>query len=826
MDKSGEEIATKKEARELSPRVDLPTKRRRKHGGRPNRSRRDNRKSRFDADYTGEADKHNENFEAYYRVQNIVPEEEFSTLLQTLTIPLPTSFRVSAAGAFRDSIQSILSGEMTELFQNVSKQSKQGGNILLKPLTQLPWYPDGLAWTVSAPRQMLRRDNVLAPFHKFIVRMNDIGAINRQEAVSMIPPLLLDVQEGHSVIDLCAAPGSKTAQMLESVSGSENQLSSEGAVVANDADLKRSWMLVHQLRRFGSPKLIVTHHEAQHFPKFMMFDRVLCDVPCSGDGTLRKAPDMWRRWNSDMGISLHRLQCQIAERGVDILKPGGRLVYSTCSMNPLENEAVVAHVLRKYGDDMELIDCSEAMPELIRRPGLKTWLVKNNSTRKKSVTEPAKNEDDGSVATKKVEGCDEAVTVKKETSIGQSGTANKEDGEDAVTLEEDNPGDAKDSNQNDSVKTGWFRSFDKVPLKRRERIVESMFPMSKDEVESGRFALERCMRLLPHDQDTGAFFVAVLRKKATARLSKRQTARMSKVQRREEEDLTQARGHDDKVSKEKLEEESADAVIQKEDNVKEGNSAEFENMDITEEDNSGANVSDKPNTQKDDGKKAVRATRLIADEPLNPVRSVSSASLDNMIEYFGLDGEVAKESFMTRGSDESKFKRVVGVSRTVRAILCHAVGTPDTVIAPEKRTVRVVNSGVRLLERTDRKNTTCRFRIIHDGVSIMRGMMGKRVLRDGILKEEVVRLLREKSVKIADLQDKVAEAEDGSNVIGFWKKVIETGSGSAVMVCEGEDIIVWIGKRVVDVVMANEVIDALLMRFQSLSALPIDKKTM
>ncbi|MCI00336.1 tRNA (cytosine(34)-C(5))-methyltransferase-like protein, partial [Trifolium medium] len=105
--------------------------------------------------------------------------------------------------------------------------------------------------------------------------------------------------------------------------------------------------------------LIVTNHEAQHFPgcylkmdcdimgpdqrtSQLLFDRVLCDVPCSGDGTLRKAPDLWRRWNTGTGNGLHNLQISVAMKGLSLLKVGGKMVYSTCSMNPIENEAVVA----------------------------------------------------------------------------------------------------------------------------------------------------------------------------------------------------------------------------------------------------------------------------------------------------------------------------------------------------------------------------------------------------------------------------------------------------------------------------------------------------
>jgi len=145
----------------------------------------------------------------------------------------------------------------------------------------------------------------------------DNGNITRQEAVSMVPPLALDVQPHHFCLDMCAAPGSKTSQLLEVVNRfvantmSLFCLTSEyprslqygdderqGLVVANDSDTDRAYMLVHQCRRINSPLLIVTTHKGQLFPTLnspdgsdqqsfrganhILFERVLCDVPCSG----------------------------------------------------------------------------------------------------------------------------------------------------------------------------------------------------------------------------------------------------------------------------------------------------------------------------------------------------------------------------------------------------------------------------------------------------------------------------------------------------------------------------------------------------------------
>lgn len=181
------------------------------------------------------------------------------------------------------------------------------------------------------------------------------------------------------VLDMCAAPGSKTFQLLEmlhdmdgSATGSGNAAGSSqptptGFVVANDADAQRCNLLTHQTKRMCSPCLMVTNHEAQAFPRVsaalaarpapgsiaaaqasaeaavgangdagadasngvssrvsrddtMLFDRILADVPCSGDGTMRKAPDIWRRWSVNNGNGLHNLQLRIALQAARLLK--------------------------------------------------------------------------------------------------------------------------------------------------------------------------------------------------------------------------------------------------------------------------------------------------------------------------------------------------------------------------------------------------------------------------------------------------------------------------------------------------------------------------
>lgn len=160
-----------------------------------------------------------------------------------------------------------------------------------------------------------------------------------------------------------------------------------GMVVANDVDEQRCYMLVHQVKRIGSPCVMMANYAAQLFPairpklddgsrsEVTFFDRILADVPCSGDGTLRKNFDLWGKWHPGLGTALHMLQLRIATRAARLLKIGGRMVYSTCSFNPVEDEAVVAELIRRGQGALEVVDMSDELPGLKRSPGITSWKV-------------------------------------------------------------------------------------------------------------------------------------------------------------------------------------------------------------------------------------------------------------------------------------------------------------------------------------------------------------------------------------------------------------------------------------------------------------------
>ena len=339
------------------------------------------------------AEKTNAQMEAYYQMQKIVPEDEWEKFLAAARAPLPTTFRISPTCTFADEIRDKLKARHEEFVNDPSNS----GDDALRPPQPLVWYPDELAWFMTVSKNGLKRTPGLEKFHQYLVAETESGNITRQEAVSMIPPLFMDVEPHHRVLDMCAAPGSKMSQLLEFVHakcGSNGV--PPGIVLANDADQDRCKMLIHQMKRLSSPSLLVLNHDAEKLPMLWMaapedtaaehkkqrpipfrFDRVLADVPCSGDGTMRKNVDVWRKWTPGQGAGLHTLQTRILTRGVELAQEGGVVVYSTCSMNPIENEAVVAHVLSQFPNSLELVDVSQELPNLVRSQGLETWRVRD-----------------------------------------------------------------------------------------------------------------------------------------------------------------------------------------------------------------------------------------------------------------------------------------------------------------------------------------------------------------------------------------------------------------------------------------------------------------
>ncbi|KAL1744277.1 S-adenosyl-L-methionine-dependent methyltransferase [Schizophyllum fasciatum] len=438
----------------------------------------------------------NDNMFTYYKAQKLFEEDaeaEWDSFINAFRQPLPVTFRVTGNRSTALTLNETIVNKHVPNLQNVVFEEK-----LIPPPEQIPWFPEGLSWQVNVPKKVLRKQEEFRKFHSFLVGETEVGNISRQEAVSMLPPLFLDVKPWHRVIDLCAAPGSKTAQLLEMLHSAPDPTADDdllplpsGLLLANDSDAKRTHLLIHQSARLPSPALMVTNLDASRYPgirvpawvlqkgeqtgakderlRRLTFDRILADVPCSGDGTLRKNLGIWKSWTAADGNGLHSLQLRILHRAMQMLssEPGSRIVYSTCSLNPAENESVIAEALAA-NRDFELVDVSGHLPALKRRPGLKTW------------------------------NCGENIPT------GQ-GKGNRElklfetwEQYQALVDPREDAAPADDGAATTSSKPPRFK----------QTLTPGHFPPAED------FHLERCVRIYPHLQDTGGFFVAVLERKA------------------------------------------------------------------------------------------------------------------------------------------------------------------------------------------------------------------------------------------------------------------------------------------------------------------------
>jgi len=381
--------------------------------------------------------KENASFEGYYKAQKIVPEAEWDSFLSHLKDALPVSFRISGHRTQAKEVLKIIQGKYFHELVGGEAQPQC-----------LPWYPDNLGWQLNLSKKDVRKNEAYSRLHNFLVSETETGSISRQEAVSMIPPLVLDVQPHHKVLDMCAAPGSKTTQLIEALHSEEGKIPG-GFVVANDSNNKRCYMLVHQLKRLMSPTTIITNHDATIMPnfrmtsadgeKFVKFDRILCDVPCTGDGTMRKNIDVWMKWNTANACNLHGIQYRVARRGVEMLTIDGKMVYSTCSLNPIEDEAVLHRLLVEAKGSLELVDVAHKLPGLKYVKGLSHWVVMNRD-----------------------------LTV--------------------------------------------YEKPEDVPDAIKNLIRPNIFPPTAEDAK--QFHFDRCIRVLPHQQNTGGFFVAVLKKVA------------------------------------------------------------------------------------------------------------------------------------------------------------------------------------------------------------------------------------------------------------------------------------------------------------------------
>ena len=213
-------------------------------------------------------------------------------------------------------------------------------------LDPVPWEPMGYYYDPNSRPG-------LHPYH-------EAGVYYLQEASAMAPVQLLDPQPGERVCDLCAAPGGKTTQIAGRMAG-------EGFLLCNEINPKRAKILSRNIERMGVANALVTNEHpgklAQRLPAF--FDRVLIDAPCSGEGMFRKEEAAVTDWSQETVEMCARRQAEILHSGAAMVRPGGRLVYSTCTFAPEEDEMAVEEFLREH---------PEFEPEVVEAP----WFTAGN----------------------------------------------------------------------------------------------------------------------------------------------------------------------------------------------------------------------------------------------------------------------------------------------------------------------------------------------------------------------------------------------------------------------------------------------------------------
>jgi NOL1/NOP2/sun family putative RNA methylase len=273
------------------------------------------------------------------RLAQIIPQEKLNPVLESFSKPKPISFRVNT-----------LKTDANTLEKELHKQNLQ--------IERVPWYQD--AFILKGEKSQLMETEQYLDGHIYI-----------QNLSSMIPALVMKPRTRDIVCDLTAAPGSKTTQLAQ-------MMRNKGKILANDISRTRMFRLKANLKSLGVTNTDVTSIPGQalwkKFPE--QFDKTLVDVPCTMEGRFSILdPDSYKGWTPKKVKLLSKLQQFLLRSAISATKPGGLIVYSTCTLEPEENEAVIDWILKKEAGNLSVEDIKLDLPET--QQGLTTW--KNKS---------------------------------------------------------------------------------------------------------------------------------------------------------------------------------------------------------------------------------------------------------------------------------------------------------------------------------------------------------------------------------------------------------------------------------------------------------------
>ena len=205
-------------------------------------------------------------------------------------------------------------------------------------LTELPFCLRPIPWAQHGYYYDPAARPGLHPYH-------EAGVYYLQEPSAMAPAVLLDPQPGEIILDLCAAPGGKTTQIAAAMQG-------QGLLVCNEIHPARAKILARNIERMGIRNALVLNETPEKLTRYFphCFDRILVDAPCSGEGMFRKEEAAVTDWSEDAVAHCAARQQEILKQAAGMLKSGGRLVYSTCTFAPAENEGTISSFLARHPD--------------------------------------------------------------------------------------------------------------------------------------------------------------------------------------------------------------------------------------------------------------------------------------------------------------------------------------------------------------------------------------------------------------------------------------------------------------------------------------------
>ena len=243
------------------------------------------------------------------RMQQMLGDEEYAEFLKSYDLPFHNGLRINTWKI-----------KPQELLQRMGVDLKQ-----------VPWNETG--FYLENKKQFSKH-----PYYQG-------GLYYIQEASAMLPAKLVNAQPGEKILDMCAAPGGKSTAIGAALKG-------EGLLISNDISKSRAKALLRNLEGFGIINSIVVSEYpeklSRYFPEF--FDKVLIDAPCSGEGMFHKEPSMTESWLRMGPEEYHKLQMEILTYGAKMVRPGGKLIYSTCTFSPEEDEGSIAWFLQEHPD--------------------------------------------------------------------------------------------------------------------------------------------------------------------------------------------------------------------------------------------------------------------------------------------------------------------------------------------------------------------------------------------------------------------------------------------------------------------------------------------